>query len=313
MGLIAVIKILNIAMEKILYMDKISKILACPKCLANKFEDRENKIICTHCSEEFDIVEDKPFLLQSSSEIRKEFREILDNQKKPRKSFLSKIPSPSARVWTKKSIRLIKRILIEHQPNHKDKYVLNMGAGSEKIYRKLFKAYDSDIIRVGLPHSGKIDVYGDAMNLPIASGSVDLVMSSSVFEHLKNPEQAASEIFRILNSRGKLYAEIPFMRGFHMAPIDYQRYTIEGIEQLFARHGFKLIEKGICSGTFNAFALILRDFLVGIAPRGFKFITRFVASWFLHWIKYLDRLFENSKWNLNLACNFYYYGEKVDE
>ena len=233
--------------------------------------------------------------------------------KKPTKlkKFIAKIPFPSQRIWSNRSVSLVTRILKENNPASADKYVMNMGSGEERNYQRLFKPYDHDLIRIGLPHSGNIDVFGDAMQLPIADNSIDVMISSSVFEHIKNPEMAASEIARVLKKGGKVYAEIPFMRGYHMEPIDYQRYTIMGIEQLFERHGFRLIEKGICSGTFNTLALIWSDFLISIAPRGFKLPTRFLTTWISHPFKYLDRFFEKSKWNYKLACNFYYYGEKI--
>ena len=47
-----------------------------------------------------------------------------------------------------------------------------------------------------------------------------------------------------------------------MAPHDYQRYTINGIELLFNCHGFILEEKGICSGPITALVLLLRHAIV---------------------------------------------------
>ncbi len=291
-------------------MEKINKILACPNCHQSTLIFSEKTITCSNCQEQFDRVHDKPFLLLHNSEIRLDFYQTLNRPKK--KSLLSKIPLPTQRIWTRKSRHLVTRILKENDPRLDEHCVLNMGSGSEPVYQKLLQPYDAAIIRVGLPHDGKIDVYGDAMQLPIANESVDLLLSSSVFEHIKNPEKAAAEIFRILKKNGKVYAEIPFMRGFHMEPIDYQRYTIEGIEQLFERHGFTLLEKGICSGTFTTLSLIFTDFLISITPKGLKFPVRFITTWLSHPIKFLDRLFENSTWNYKLACNFYYYGQKAD-
>ncbi len=265
-------------------------------------------MICTNCKETYDSIQGKPFLLPAHSDIKIDFFKTLSKPRK--KSLLSRIPIPSQRLWTHSSIKLVAQILKENDPAGQDSYVMNMGSGGENVYRKLFQPYDESIIRVGLPHDGKIDVFGDAMGLPLAADSIDVLLSSSVFEHIKNPEKAAAEIFRVLKPGGKVYAEIPFMRGFHMEPIDYQRYTIEGIEQLFERHGLRLVKKGICSGTFNTWALFMVDFLVAIAPKGTKFPVRFLVSWLTHPFKYLDRLFEHSKWNYKLACNFYYYGEK---
>ena len=98
----------------------------------------------------------------------------------------------------------------------------------------------------------------DICNLPFVNDSADMILSSSVLEHVYDPECAVAEMHRVLKPGGYVYAEVPFMCAYHMKPIDYQRYTISGIERLFARHGFKLLDKGICSGPFTGLALFFR-------------------------------------------------------
>lgn len=288
---------------------KVDKLIDCPGCKSGNLKVLESEMICTNCDEKYEFINGKPFLLAPDSEIREEFRKLLTTQPKKGISSLYKL-FPSQRIWSKKSRKVLKRALEENDPRE-GKTVMNMGSGSEKFYQKLYKDIDEDIVRIGLPLTGKIDIYGDAMDFPIKPDCIDLLISSSVFEHIKNPELAASELNRICKKGGKIYVEIPFLRAYHMEPIDYQRYTISGIEELFKRHGFELIEKGVCSGTFNAMALIWVDFVKMISPIGLKFISRFFFSWLLHPFKYLDRLFENSKRSKYLACNFYYYGKKI--
>ena len=177
-------------------------------------------------------------------------------------------------------------------------------------FKNLFKPYQQ-IIKLGIPHKGQIDIIGDAMQLPLKSNCLDLMITSSVMEHLHNPELAVAESFRVLKPSGIIYCEIPFMVGYHMIPNDYQRYTIQGIEQLFARHGFDLIEKGISSGPFTAYMLMIHHSIVNIMPKGIlQFISRVLLSWLLLPFKYLDHFVENTQWAQVFACNFYYVGEK---
>lgn len=288
---------------------KAKEITVCPVCKSQDFYKLKESIVCNFCKESYPIINNTAFLVRKNSDIRKEFTQILTkNKNKITKIF----KTPSQRIWTKKSKKLIKKILVENNPDEHNKYVLNMGSGNEKFFRKIYSNYN-ELIRIGLPHDGKIDIYGDAMDFPVKDDSIDLLLSSSVMEHIENPEKCAAEIYRIIKPGGKIYFEIPFIRAYHMAPVDYQRYTIQGIEQLFKRHGFDMIEKGICSGPFNGIILLWIDFLISITPKGFKFITRFFWSWFLHPLKYLDRLVENRKSSNYTACNFYYYGRKPEK
>jgi SAM-dependent methyltransferase len=185
-----------------------------------------------------------------------------------------------------------------------------MGSGSESFYKKIFKKFPG-IIRVGIPHNGKVNVYGDAMSLPLKNDSVDLFISSSVIEHLPNPEKSVSELFRTIKPGGSVYVEIPFLAAYHMAPHDYQRYTISGIESLFSRHGFKMLDKGVCSGPINAIILIFQHAIIESITWGpLQYFLRLILTYFLHPFKYLDFIIGQSRWSKYLACNFFYSGRK---
>ena len=201
-------------------------------------------------------------------------------------------------------------ISYENNPDGENKYVVNLGSGVESFFKRVFKPLKS-LIRIGIPHDGKVNAYGDAMALPLKNDSVDLFFSSSVIEHLPDPEKAVSELFRTIKPGGLVYAEIPFIGAYHMAPYDYQRYTISGIESLFNRHGFKLVEKGICTGPITALVLLFQHAIVEAIPIGpIQYLFRVTLTWILHPLKYLDFLFGRTKWAEYLACNFFYLGRK---
>ena len=145
------------------------------------------------------------------------------------------------------------------------------------------------------------------MALPLKSASVDLFISSSVIEHLSNPEKAVSELFRTIKPGGLVYAEIPFIGAYHMAPNDYQRYTIS----IFSRHGFFLENKGICSGPVTALVLLIQHAIVEAMPIGsVQFLLKVILTWVFHLLKYLDYYYNRLKGGEYLACNFFYLGRK---
>ena len=293
-------------MTEVLSYKKLLNILACPNCLG----DLENlySIKCTQCGLIYSKIDSIP-----APVINPLIKEYLseENKIKSFKEYIkSLIPIPDERLWSFKARHTISDIFKEFPPNDSQNYVVNMGSGTESIYKKIFKPFNG-LIRIGIPHDGRVDAYGDAMLLPLKSNSVDLFISSSVIEHLPDPEKAVSELFRTIKPGGLVYAEIPFIAAFHMAPHDYQRYTISGIESLFNRHGFVMENKGVCSGPINAFILLLQHSIIEIIPWGPpQYILRLILTWLLHPFKYLDFLFGQSRWSKYLACNFFYLGRK---
>ncbi|MCK4666415.1 class I SAM-dependent methyltransferase [Candidatus Dependentiae bacterium] len=293
--------------------DKIKKIVICPECKNGSLTVSENKYLCTNCNLDYSLLENTPILLEKKSKLNTFIKShsSVKNYTLQEKILMS-FKTPETRVWSLKSRLTIIKLLASKNPDLPDNIVVNMGAGFEKIFQRTFSKY-KQIIKIGIPHIGQVDIIGDAMNLPLKSNSIDLILNSSIIEHLENPEIAIDEIYRTLKPGGKVYVEIPFMRAYHMIPNDFQRYTISGIEKVFERHGFKMIQKGVCSGSFTAFALFLRDFFESITPGVFlSSIVRIFLTYLLHPIKYLDLFFENKKRLENLACNFFYVGKKLN-
>lgn len=296
------------------FSQKLQAILICPVCHGNvQGNDDAQALTCDVCGRQYPRVGQTWLMLSNEHPQFALYHAGSPSRSSPRTwkgRLRGLLPPPEERVWTRRSRQAIARVLQEADPDHPDHVVLNLGAGLEQIFRKQFAPYHS-LIRFGLPHIGHVDVIADAQQLPFRDASIDLMLSSSVLEHVENPEQAVAEMARVLRPGGRVYSEIPFLRAYHMPPHDYQRYTISGIEALFARHGLPCEDKGICSGPFTAGALLFRDSIFILTPtRPLKMAMRALLSWLVQPIKYLDWLCEDATWATHFACNFYYVGQK---
>ena len=109
--------------------------------------------------------------------------------------------------------------------------VLFVGAGGdlEEIVRSQneFKVVSIDIDSVRSP-----DILGDISNTSFRDSTFDTIIALEVFEHIKLPQKAIKEIYRILKPNGTLLLSIPFIFPIHDEPNDYQRWTLQGCRLL---------------------------------------------------------------------------------
>ncbi|MFC1912148.1 class I SAM-dependent methyltransferase [Chloroflexota bacterium] len=154
-----------------------------------------------------------------------------------------------------------------------------------------------------------IDVIGDAQKLPFRNTTFDAVIIQSVMQFIKEPELVVNEVFRVLKNKGYVYAEIPFLQGFHGG--DYQRYTLLGINNLFQH--FSIIDSGICAGPSSALNWILREYFAILfcfnSNRLYRAL-RFGVGWMTFWLKYLDILFAKCKNAHVIASGVFLMGKK---
>ncbi|MCG7625978.1 class I SAM-dependent methyltransferase [Epibacterium sp. Ofav1-8] len=84
------------------------------------------------------------------------------------------------------------------------------------------------------PDAGVQVAVGDITNCPhIPDESYDFIFSLDVFEHIDKPWLAAQEIQRLLKPGGVTMHSTLFSWRYHPCPIDYWRYSAEGLKSLF--------------------------------------------------------------------------------
>lgn len=85
---------------------------------------------------------------------------------------------------------------------------------------------------------GEDIIAGDICACPqIADNTYDVVFSYDVLEHVQRPWDAAAECIRIAKSGGLLVHRTLFAYRYHAQPVDYWRFTSQGLEHLFCHTG----------------------------------------------------------------------------
>ena len=131
-------------------------------------------------------------------------------------------------------------------------------------------------------------------------------------EHVSDPGQMIGEIYRALKPGGKDFVRAPFMYPYHEAPIDSNRWSLEGLRSLMKE--FTPIRIGVLGGptatlieAFHGWLFILFSFN---SDKLYQVIYLLFLP-FLKPIKIIDRLILN-RYNSShrMASLVYFHGKK---
>jgi len=153
--------------------------------------------------------------------------------------------------------------------------LLDIGCG-DKPYRALLAPYVTE--HVGVDHvdtfhsKANIDLFGTAYDIPAEESSFDCAISTAVLEHLEEPEKALRECLRVLKPGGVAFYSVPFIWPVHEEPRDFFRYSRYGLEYLFKKAGFEIVEIKALSGFWVTFGQLLSYNLFRLNRRPLKWI-----------------------------------------
>lgn len=161
-------------------------------------------------------------------------------------------------------------------------FIIDLGAGAGNTYEKFKKVVprckwvgldieDSRQVRLRARTDVEFIAY-DGVNIPFPSGSVDVVFSRQVYEHVEKPEPLMIEISRVLKPGGLFMGSASQMEPFHSQSTF--NYTYYGFAKLATDAGLEIMEfrPGV-----DAITLILRNFV--------KFSLKKDESFFAQWLK----------------------------
>lgn len=120
-----------------------------------------------------------------------------------------------------------------------DARVLDYGC-ADLPYRHLFPS-GADYLGADLPGNpdARLQIRADG-SLPVADAGVDVVLSSQVLEHVADPGLYLREAYRVLRPGGSLVLSTHGIMIYHKDPVDYWRWTGEGLNKAVADVGFEV-------------------------------------------------------------------------
>jgi SAM-dependent methyltransferase len=131
-----------------------------------------------------------------------------------------------------------------------------------------FLPYGVNYVGVDLPGNPKADLeLGPDGTIPLPSGSVDLVMSTQVLEHVEDPRAYLAECARVLRPGGKLLLSTHGLMYYHPDPEDYWRWTCAGLRRLLEDQGFGVVELRGLLGLVAASLQLIQDRTCWQVPR----------------------------------------------
>lgn len=141
--------------------------------------------------------------------------------------------------------------------------VLDVGGGSRfmkgmKKYEPLFVNCSYKTMDISTDYGP--DIVGDIHGLPLEENSIDAIICRSVLEHVRYPDKAAQEMFRVLKPGGLLFVQVPSTYPYHArtghgAYPDYWRFFESTLREMFSP--FSTVEVVRHGGWFSAMAFFL--------------------------------------------------------
>lgn len=105
-------------------------------------------------------------------------------------------------------------------------WVLNLsGGGSDQKF--------DNVVEVEYALFRHTDVVADAHVLPFDDAVFDAVIVMNAFEHYRDPQKVAAEVYRVLKPEGRVMVRTAFMQPLHERPWHFFNCTRHGLEQWF--------------------------------------------------------------------------------
>ncbi len=122
--------------------------------------------------------------------------------------------------------------------------LLDVGCGNKPflhIFDGKIKSYTGIDVPSTRHFNKEIDVFSSGQRVPFKNGSFDTILTTSVLEHVEEPQKMFDEMHRVLKKGSYLILTTPCQYGLHEQPYDYFRYTKYSLKLMAEKSGFKVI------------------------------------------------------------------------
>jgi SAM-dependent methyltransferase len=263
----------------------IRELVACPRCKSTTLIWHEDRVECSTCGRRFAIDGGTPLLLAHEERPSISASDV---------GLLDRLPA-RMRPLAERGRPFVRPLLAHRSRASRDltpafvrsfpdaAALLNIGAGGSD--------YGRNVLSLDIAPAAGIHVVGLAEALPFRDGVFDGVVFQAVLEHVRNASAALNEIARVLRPGGSVFVEVPFIQGYHAAPADYRRFTVNGLRAELSDHGFTVDEAGVAVGPASAMAWIAAEYLAlllsGRSARAYR-VMRVFTTWLTWPVKWTD-------------------------
>lgn len=123
--------------------------------------------------------------------------------------------------------------------------LLDVGCGN-KPFLHMFEKKINNYVGIEMPSTRhinrEIDVFASGQNIPFKSSVFDTILTTSVLEHVQQPQKMFDEMHRVLRKGSYLILTTPCQYGLHEQPYDFFRYTKYSLRMMAEKSGFKVVE-----------------------------------------------------------------------
>ncbi|MEQ8541435.1 MAG: class I SAM-dependent methyltransferase [Coleofasciculus sp. D1-CHI-01] len=302
----------------LLSIEELNSILACPKC-QQRLNRTDDSYYCTNenCNyyqtNNFTIVDNYPVIVDFEQSILNK-KEIISNpgasvilrNTNPLKKRLKKLLFTNATSNISQHNAIYFKSLLETASSNPVVLIIG-GASKGRGTQLLYDSQSLQLISFDLYGTPLTQFIADAHQIPLVDQSIDAVWIQYVLEHVLEPKQVVSEIYRVLKKGGIVYSETPFMQQVHEGPYDFTRFTESGHRWLFKK--FELIDSGVVMGAGTQLMWTIEHVVRGVFQS--VYVGKIVKI-LLFWLQYIDKIIPQG-YTIDNACSIYFLGRKADK
>jgi SAM-dependent methyltransferase len=169
--------------------------------------------------------------------------------------------------------------------------ILDLGSGAKRpSYHNHIKVGEkTEIVSIDISPQNKPSIVADiSEKIPVATASCGAILLINTIHLIKNPQQLLKECYRTLQPGGTFVANFPLIWSVGNEPVDYWRFTDNGVCLLLNRAGFikrTVVPYGghissVLSIIDNYLPVFFRIFLHPAADLFDRFFTKIVRQYY---------------------------------
>lgn len=143
---------------------------------------------------------------------------------------------------------------------------LDVGSGKAP-YRDFLQSYR--FMAIDISSEQRPTIRASMTDLPIRTGSVNLVVCTEALEHEFHFERALDELNRVLAASGAAIITTPLLLGEHDRQ-DYHRFTLAALERHLAQANLVVVTRDRRGGIFSTIASLVYQLPVSLIPAEMK-------------------------------------------